>query len=417
NSDWWNYGGITRYVMLVETPDVFIDDYLIQLSKGKYDEIEGYIHLNKPKTGVKVTINIPELKIHKTTIIQNEEKISFNLKAKPQLWSPESPKLYEVEIVQSGEVLKDRIGFRQIETQGKNILLNGKKTFLRGISIHEEAPYRQGRVYSREEAKILLGWAKELGCNFVRLAHYPHNEHTVRVAEEMGLMVWSEIPVYWTIHWENPDTYQNASRQLSDMMDRDKNRCAVVVWSVANETPHSDARDQFLIHLAEQAKTTDNTRLISMAMEVTGTRNTISQVKDNMNAYVDIISFNNYLGWYSDTVEDCKTRQWEIPYDKPVFISEFGGGALQGLHGDKNERWTEEYQEYLYKNTLEMYDKIEGFSGTSPWILIDFRSARRQLHGIQDFFNRKGIISERGIKKKAFYTLQDFYKKKTEEFK
>ncbi|KAA6337275.1 Beta-glucuronidase, partial [termite gut metagenome] len=174
NSDWWNYGGITRDVMLVETPDVFIDDYVIQLSKGKYNEIEGYIRLNKPQTGVEVTINIPELKIRKTITTQNEEKISFNVKAKPQLWSPESPKLYEVEIVKGDEVLKDRIGFRQIETQGKNILINGKKTFLRGISIHEEAPYRQGRVYSREEAKILLGWAKELGCNFVRLAHYPH---------------------------------------------------------------------------------------------------------------------------------------------------------------------------------------------------------------------------------------------------
>jgi beta-glucuronidase len=384
----------------------------VQLPKGKYNEIEGYIRLNEPKTGVEVTLNIPELKITKAVTTDNEGKATFNLKAKPQLWSPDVPKLYNIEIVKGEEVLKDRIGFRQIETQGKSVLLNGKKTFLRGISIHEEAPYRQGRVFSKEEAGILLGWAKELGCNFVRLAHYPHNEHTVRVAEELGLMVWSEIPVYWTIHWNNPDTYKNASRQLNDMMERDKNRCAVVVWSIANETPHSDARDTFLGNLAEQARAKDNTRLISMAMEVTGTRNNVSQVQDNMNKYVDIVSFNSYLGWYTGTIEDCKTRQWEISYDKPFFISEFGGGALQGLHGDKTERWTEEYQEELYKQTLGMYDRTEGFAGTSPWILMDFRSARRQLHGVQDFFNRKGIISDRGIKKKAFYVLQDFYKKK-----
>ncbi|WP_321332558.1 glycoside hydrolase family 2 TIM barrel-domain containing protein [uncultured Bacteroides sp.] len=416
NSDWWNYGGITRDVLLVETPEVSVDDYLVQLPKGKYDEVTGYVQLNKPQAGVEVTLGIPELKIHGKLLTDVQGKATFSYKVKPKLWTPEDPKLYDVEIKNGDELLKDRIGFRQIETQGKSILLNGKKTFLRGIAIHEEAPYRQGRIYSKEESEVLLGWAKELGCNFVRLAHYPHNEHMVRAAEEMGLMVWSEIPVYWTIHWENPDTYKNASAQLKNVMERDKNRCAVIIWSVANETPHSDARDKFLANLAKQVRATDSTRLLSMAMEVTSTKGNVSQVKDNMSRYVDIISFNSYLGWYGGTPEDCKTRQWEIPYDKPFFISEFGGGALQGMHGDKDERWTEEYQEELYKNTLDMYNRIDGFAGTSPWILMDFRSARRQLNGIQDFFNRKGLISERGLKKKAFYVLQNFYKMKKKEF-
>lgn len=415
NSDWWNYGGITRDVLLVETPDVFVDDYLVQLPKGSYDKVEGYVQLNEKKAGVEVSVEIPELKIQKKLVTDAEGKAVFALKAKPKLWSPESPKLYDVIIRNGEDVLNDKIGFRQIETQGKSILLNGKKTFLRGISIHEEAPYRQGRVFSKEESMLLLSWAKEMGCNFVRLAHYPHNEFMVRAAEEMGLMVWSEIPVYWTIHWSNPDTYKNASTQLNDMMERDKNRCGIIIWSVANETPHSDARDKFLADLAAQVRAKDNTRLLSMAMEVTGTKGNVSQVKDYMSKYVDIISFNNYLGWYSGTPEDCKTRQWDIPYDKPFFISEFGGGALQGKHGDKTERWTEEYQEELYKNTLDMYNRVDGFAGTSPWILMDFRSSRRQLNGIQDFFNRKGVISERGMKKKAFYVLQNFYKMKKEQ--
>ena len=416
NFDWWNYGGITRDVLLVETPEIFVDDYLLQLPKGKYNEIVGYVKLNKPQAGVAVTLRIPELNVNRQLLTDKEGRASFSCKVKLELWTPENPKRYTVEIQTENEIVKDKIGFRQIETQGKNILLNGKKTFLRGISIHEEAPFRQGRIYSEEESKILLGWAKELGCNFVRLAHYPHNEHMVRTAEEMGLMVWSEIPVYWTIQWDNPNTYANASRQLNDMMERDKNRCAIIVWSVANETPHSDARDKFLTGLAQQVREKDQTRLLSMAMEVTGTRNNVSRVEDNMSSYVDIISFNNYLGWYGGSPEDCKTRQWEIPYDKPFFVSEFGGGALQGLHGNNDQRWTEEYQAELYRNTLEMYNRVEGFAGTSPWILMDFRSPRRQLNGIQDFFNRKGVISERGMKKKAFYVLQQFYRQKKEEF-
>jgi len=80
--------------------------------------------------------------------------------------------------------------------------------------IHEEAPFRGGRAFSNEDAKTLLGWAKELGCNFVRLAHYPHNEAMIREADRLGIMVWSEIPVYWTILWENTSTLENARNQL-----------------------------------------------------------------------------------------------------------------------------------------------------------------------------------------------------------
>ncbi len=225
----------------------------------------------------------------------------------------------------------------------------------------------------------------------------------------MGLMVWSEIPVYWTIDWSNQATYENASAQLRDMMDRDHNRCAIIVWSIANETPHSEARKLFLERLARQVRTTDSTRLLSMAMEVTGTSANLSRVSDEMHELVDIVSFNEYIGWYTGTPESCKTRLFTIPYNKPVFVSEFGGDALQGFHGDPQMRFTEEYQALLYQNTLEMLEKIDGFSGCSPWILVDFRSPRRQLPVYQDFFNRKGLISDRGIKKKAFYVLRDYY--------
>lgn len=417
NADWWNYGGITRDVMLVEESDTFVDDYLVQLDKGRYDRISGYVQLNKSIEGESLEFLIPELKIRERLVTDANGKALFSVKAKPQLWSPERPKSYEVSVVHNSKSLSDLIAFRQIEVKGKEILLNGRSIFLRGISIHEEAPFRQGRATSPEDAKVLLGWAKEMGCNFVRLAHYPHNEHMVREAEKMGLMVWSEIPVYWTIHWDNPDTYANAEKQLNDMIDRDKNRGAVVIWSIANETPHSDARDKFLINLVNYARAKDSSRLISMAMEVGRTTNNVTEINDQMHSHVDIISFNSYLGWYGGKLDDLKTRGWSIPYDKPFFISEFGAGALQGRHGDRDERWTEEYQSELYNLTLRMYDKVEGFAGTSPWILVDFYSPRRQLPGIQDFFNRKGVISSKGVKKKAFYTLKDFYSEKEKEYR
>ena len=416
--DWWNYGGITRDVKLVKVPMVYMEDYNLQLTKAaenaKVREIAFSAKLSAKEADHKVVVYIPELKLEKQFTTDAEGRVSGTLKVsakKLQLWNPENPKLYDVRISLDTSMLADEIGFRTIETRDKQILLNGKPVFLKGISIHEEKPNGGGRANSAEDAHTLLSWAKELGCNFVRLAHYPHNENMVREAEKMGIMVWSEIPCYWTIAWTNPQTYENAQNQLRDMIARDHNRANIVIWSIANETPHSAERDQFLGCLAKFARSQDSTRLISMAMEVTGASNYVNRLNDNMNEYVDVVSFNQYIGWYRD-VNDAPKMKWEIPYNKPVIISEFGGGAKYGYHGAKNQRWTEEFQENLYKENTAMLDKIEGLSGTTPWILKDFRSPRRVLPDVQDYYNRKGLFSDKGEKKLAFYVLQEWYKTK-----
>ena len=409
--DWWNYGGITRDVMLVKVPPVYLEDYNLQLTSLEGRLLSFSVKLNKAEADHTVTLNIPELKIKKTIKTNADGTASINMKAKPQLWCPENPKRYQVEITLDNSTIADSIGFRKIETRGKQILLNGKPIFLKGISIHEEKPNGGGRANGTEDAHTLLSWAKELGCNFVRLAHYPHNEYMVREAERMGLMVWSEIPCYWTIAWTNPKTYDNACNQLTDMIRRDHNRANVIIWSIANETPHSAERDSFLSRLAKHARSLDNTRLISMAMEVTGAANYVNRLNDNMNEYVDVVSFNQYIGWYRD-VNDAPKMTWEIPYNKPVIISEFGGGAKYGYHGAKNQRWTEEFQENLYRENTAMLDKIDGLAGTTPWILKDFRSPRRVLPDIQDYYNRKGVFSDKGEKKLAFYVLKQWYEGK-----
>ena len=416
--DWWNYGGITRDVRLVKITPVYLEDYSLQLqkadAKAKVREISFTAQLNKAEAGHKVSVCIPELKLEQQLTTDAEGKVSTTLKVsgkKLSLWSPENPKRYEVHLSLGTAKCTDEIGFRTIETRDKQILLNGKPIFLKGICIHEEKPNGGGRANSVEDAQTLLSWAKELGCNFVRLAHYPHNENMVREAERMGILVWSEIPCYWTIAWKNPKTYQNAQQQLTDMIRRDHNRANIIIWSIANETPHSAERDAFLGKLAQYARQLDNTRLISMAMEVTGASNYVNRLNDNMNQYVDVVSFNQYIGWYRD-VNDAAKMRWEIPYNKPVIISEFGGGAKAGYHGAKNQRWTEEFQENLYRENAAMLDKIDGLAGTTPWILKDFRSPRRVLPGIQDYYNRKGVMSDKGEKKKAFYVLKAWYEGK-----
>ncbi len=410
--DWWNYGGITRDVKLVKVTPVYIEDYNVQMVSLEGRRLAFSARLSKAEAGHTVTIDIPELKLKKAVTTDADGRVQMFAKFKPQLWSPENPKLYQVNIsLDNATTITDEIGFRTIETRDKQILLNGQPIFLKGISIHDEKPNGGGRANSTEDARQLLTWAKELGCNFVRLAHYPHHEYMVREAERMGILVWSEIPVYWTIAWKNPATFANAKQQLTDMISRDHNRANIIIWSIANETPHSAERDDFLGRLAQYARTQDSTRLISMAMEVTGAANYVNRLNDNMNKYVDVVSFNQYIGWYRD-VNDAPKMKWEIPYEKPVIVSEFGGGAVAGRHGDKGERWTEEFLENLYIENLAMLEKIDGLCGTSPWVLKDFRSPRRPLAGTQDYFNRKGLVSDQGVKKKAFYIVQKWYEGK-----
>ncbi len=410
--DWWNYGGLIRSVSLLETPQTFIQDYFIQLEKGKKNVIGGWIKMNGVSKNTTVNVDIPEINIHQK-FITNDSGYAFISIAAPNLnlWSPENPKLYPIKLSTTDDATEDKIGFRTIETRGTEILLNGKSVFLKGVCIHEEAPYRSGRCNNSDDAKTLLNWAKEMGCNYVRLAHYPHNEAMVREAEKLGIMVWSEIPTYWSIQFENPEVYQNALNQLTENITRDKNRASVIIWSIANETPESEIRNNFLKNLAAAVRSMDNTRLVSAALFAKRKDNEFSIV-DPLAEALDIMSCNEYNGWYSNTAENCDLITWTSKYQKPLIMSEFGGEAVAGLHGKSTEIWTEEYVNRVYQHQTIMFDKIPFLRGTSPWILMDFRSPLRLRPNKQDYYNRKGLISDKGIKKLPFYTMQKWYQSK-----
>jgi beta-glucuronidase len=416
NTDWWNYGGITRPVSLVEVPATFVADYVVQLRKGSRDTIAGWVRLDGPRRQQQVRIEIPEAKIAHTVATDADGHAAFEFPAALALWSPATPKLYDVAVSAESDRVREAIGFRSIEVRGGEILLNGRPIFLRGVSAHEEAPLRTGRAFSTEDARTLLGWVKEMGGNFVRLAHYPHGEAMTREADRQGVLVWSEVPVYWTILWDNPATFENARAQLTDNVVRDRNRASVILWSVGNETPISDARTSFLTRLVERVRELDPTRLVTAALEIHYQDENTLMIDDPLGRQLDVLGCNEYIGWYVGLPDRCDTVQWKTVYDKPLVMSEFGGSAAYGLHGDALTRWTEEFQESIYEHQVGMLRRIPFLRGTTPWILMDFRSPRRQLPGIQDFFNRKGLVSERGQKKKAFFVMQRFYRELAAEW-
>lgn len=415
STDWWNYGGITRPVKLLELDSRYISDYTIEYVAGDRPQIKVSVEAaGNHKRNDTVQFVIPELNIDTSAKLNKQGIAEINIPAEPQLWSPETPKLYQTQIHYAGNQITDQVGFRTVEVKGTDILLNGESVFLRGISIHEESPRGAGRAWSEDDARTLLRWAKELGSNYVRLAHYPHNETMLRMADEMGLLVWAEIPVYWDIQFDNEDVYAKAEQQFTEMLERDKNRASIILWSVANETPKNDTRTAFLSRLVDKVRELDSSRLITAAINTQSTTEYGRLIDDPFAEKVDVIGINTYCGWYEGIPEECANYKWISNYNKPILISEFGGAALQGFLGDADQVFTEENQVKVYRYNLQMIEKMEQVRGLSPWILKDFLSPRRPLAHIQDYWNRKGLLSENGIKKKAWYVLHDWYQEKAE---
>lgn len=415
--DWWNYGGITRDVMMVTLPENYIEDYFIRLNPGSADIIDLDLKMSQPKAGVEVKVKIPEL----NQIFQGETdengKIKGVLKTKKlQRWSHENPKLYEVIIETPDESVTEEIGFRNIEVKGNQILLNGEPQFMRSVSFHEEIPQRLGRAFSQNDAVMLINEVKDLGVNMVRLAHYPQNEYIVREAERNGILLWEEIPVWQGIEFTDSMTLKKAKVMLTEMINRDKNRCAIGFWSVANETKPSPARNAFLNELLKTGKEIDTSRLYTAAFDLVefDEDKGLFTMEDDFTDNLDVVGVNKYLGWYHKWPLDPKNAVWDVVNTKPLIITEFGGEALYGQEGSRDvvSSWSEEYQERLYEDNLTMFENIPNLVGVSPWVLYDFRSPYRFHPTNQEGWNRKGLVSNKGQRKKAWYIMRDYYDKK-----
>ena len=415
--DWWNYGGITRDVMLVTVPTQYIADYFVRLEKGKKDVIALSVSLSEAVAGKKVTVKIPELKVNceMTTDAQGKAEASVKVRSL-QRWSPESPNLYNIEIASPDDKVTESIGFRNIDTRGTKVFLNDKEIFLRSISFHEEIPQRMGRAFSPADADMLLSEARALGVNTIRLAHYPQNEYIVRKAEQMGFMLWEEIPVWQSIDFTNDVTMGKARTMFDEMLQRDKNRCAVSMWGVANETRPSEARNAFLTRLVSDGRAKDNTRLYVAAFDIVYYQRDkdLFTMEDSFPEQLDLIGVNKYMGWYAPWPKDPKDCHWQVCPDKPLLITEFGGEALYGQSGDETvaSSWSEDYQAKLYRDNIRMFENIPNLCGVSPWILFDFRSPFRFHPTNQDGWNRKGLVSDQGMRKKAWYIMRDYYRSK-----
>lgn len=401
--DWFNYGGLYREVELFKLPSEYVKDLFVSLvPDGTYRMIRVDVEVVGKTCSAR--FEIPSLDCV-AEIDVSGGRGSVTLELEPRLWSPEDPFLYDVSVDYAGDRVSDRVGFREILRQGRQILLNGQEVFFRGISVHED-DLELGKVSTEADVRRRYAHAKELGCNFVRLAHYPHHEMAARIADELGLMLWEELPVYWAIDFGNPETLADASNQLRELILRDRNRASVVIWSVGNENADTDERLAFMSSLCELARELDPTRLLAAACLVNLGRKTI---EDRLADHLDIIGINEYYGWYYPNFEELIEIGENSDPSRPVVISEMGAGAPAGRHGERTQFFTEEHMAWVYERQLSVLAGLSWVRGISPWILYDFRTERRQNRH-QKGWNRKGLIApDKVTRKLAFEVLREFY--------
>lgn len=420
-SDWFNYGGITRDVNLVSVPETYIKDYSVQLDAHTMKMLNVSIELDGGSSSSQtVKLEIPEAHISKSLVTKDDGKIEVSFEADLSLWSPDNPKLYDIRICSPSDTVSDKIGFRSIKVVGEDILLNGKSVFLKGVNIHEEIPMAKRRACTLADARYLLGEAKALGCNFVRLTHYPQNEYMIRLAESMGIMLWEEIPL-WGRHLklDSPKVRKDAEQMLDEMISRDKNRCNIIIWSVSNETVNQmPGRLETLTALINRARSLDDTRLISSALNSAKLYNEggrfIMRIDDPLMEHLDVVGNNKYMGWYKPF--PCKGEElyWEISPGKPVIFTEFGAEAVFGNKENPTSvnSWSEPYMAYVYRENLKSFENIPNLRGITPWILFDFLSVRRNNATYQKGWNMKGLVSADGNRKEAWYIMNEYYQKK-----
>lgn len=403
-TDWFNYGGIYRTVELYKLPSVYIADYALFLSPEKdcYNRIIFEVQLNKPVIR-DVCLNIYGL----TEISIRTDKTGAGtavLDVNPWLWSPESPNLYRISISCDNDIVNDEIGFRKIEAAGNKLYLNGKELFLKGVAVHEES-VSNGRALTDDDRLEVLNRAREMNCNFLRLAHYPHSEKMARLADRLGILLWEELPVYWSLDFASSGVLDNASNQIRELVKRDRNRASVIIWSVGNENPDTDDRFTFMKYLINDIRSMDTTRLVTAACLIDLNS---AEITDRLIDLLDIVSINEYYGWYYSDYSKLR-KLLEVKFDKPLVVSEFGAAAYAGKHGGDNEHWTEEKQEKVYREQFEILMNSESVAGVIPWILYDFKTPRR-LNDVQKMYNLKGLL-DRTLehRKMAFYFIKSVY--------
>jgi len=412
-TDWYNWGGIYRDIYIDILPINRLNNIKIKtlsLSSG-IAEVQFSYEMNNPfDFSWEISYQNKKIKGGKINRKNTVDYLKIEI-TNPYLWSPQDPNLYLLKIINnSGKIVHSiRFGIRLIEIKKGFLYINKKLAKLRGVSLHEELlPY--GRAVPREERKKDILRMKEFGFNALRTSHYSHDESLIELADELGIYILEEIPIYWNIKFKNPRVLKLGAHMIKTLVNRDYNHSSVIMWSLGNEIPVENKYCRHVFkHLYKYARKLDDSRIITHVSR--------SFWGDPLRKYSDVVCVNMYFGWYlfnERIINFVLELIRSTSPNKPWFITEFGAGAKFGFHSKSLEKFSEEKQASILSYLIECFNSKNFIQGHFIWIFRDFRSPLRQ-NKYQIGFNRKGIISEKNELKiiaKIYSKIKDKKSKK-----
>jgi len=415
NFDFFPYGGIHRPVYLFCTPLDYIEDIAVTTSiEGKKGLIkyritkkggeakEAFIHLGDENTRLD----------QKTEFRGNMAEGELTID-EATFWSPDNPHLYEmvVELLSPEGAPIDEytlsIGIRTIEVKNDRLYLNEKLIFLKGFGKHEDFPII-GKGLNLPLIVKDYSLMKWIGANSFRTSHYPYSEEMMNMADKEGFLVIDEIPAVGLFFGKGNKRRLSLCKQyLRELIARDKNHPSVIMWSIANE-PHSTKPEakEFFRQLYQHTKKLDPSRLVTLV--------SMFGLKEEALAYVDVICLNRYYGWYTepgqlDRASHKLSRELDAlyqTYKKPILLSEFGAGAIAGVHAHPAELFSEEYQAELIQKYCEVIESKPYMVGEHVWCFADFKTAQVAYRVT---LNRKGVFTRTRQPKLAAHLLRKIW--------
>lgn len=427
SADFTFYGGLYRGVNLISVPDAHFDlEYYggpgIQVTPtptegGASFEIVSYVKNVDENFTVLYTICDAQGQEVAQACRPAESPAVTVFVPDAQLWEIDSPYLYTVKAVlqrrnEAYDEISVQAGVRSFSCHpDKGFIINGKETPLRGVSRHQDMLYK-GNALTREDhytdAKII----KELGANTIRLAHYQHSQDFYDACDEMGFVVWAEIP-FISVMNPDPAAHENCISQLKELIIQNYNHPSICFWGISNEILIGGISEKLVENhheLNALAKSLDPTRLTTIAHV------SMTPIEGPMHHITDVESYNHYFGWYGGKMED--NGPWmdnfhKIHPDICLGLSEYGCEGIITYHGPNPacKDYSEEYQALYHEHMAKMLDERPWIWSSHVWNMFDFGCAARNEGGVAGR-NNKGLVTiDRKTKKDSYYIYKAYWNK------
>ena len=421
-ADFTFYGGIYRDVNIISDVDRSHFSLLDMSRSGIYitPKADGRVFVksyvegsSKGLTKEFIITDAQGNEVAKTSADADTEAVKLLIE-EPVLWNGmKNPYLYTMtaRLLRDGEVIdevSERFGLREFYFDSeKGFFLNGEHLKLKGVSRHQDRE-DIGNALTAAEHKEDIEIIKEVGANSIRLAHYQHDEKFYKMCDEEGFLVWAEIPVISKFSKKKQD---QAKFMLEELIRQNYNHPSIYCWSVENEISIAGAASGLISGISELnniAHCLDSTRPTACAQV------TFCPISSKLNEITDILGYNQYFGWYVQTVDGIDKWLDDFHEKKPnikLCISEYGAEGITTLHSAQPVQgdYSEEYQAYYHEHYIKALTEREWLWGSYVWNMFDFGSAKRNEGGVRGR-NNKGLVTiDRKIKKDSFYVYKAFW--------